>query len=535
MVVQGRFCVSDASAYPMGGCSGQILPIVAPNTLILFMRGTLSSPRPVAGNRRRLLENARQHLGQRRPLEAAKAYFGVLAEEPDCVEALGQLGSLLFQFKRYGESLECLQKAGRIAPKTPKLNLLMGAVLRELGRLEESAACCRREIRLLPSDADAHYNLGLVLQSLGRAGEAVESFQQAMRLRPGYVDAMVGAGTALRQRGDAEAALDSFERAIDLEPANAKPHWELGTTLLSLGRFERGWKEYEWRWKLKDFTIPPARFKQPLWDGKDLGGRRILLHCEEGFGDIIQFCRYASLVADRNGEVILGCPEPVRPVLETIRGVREVVTSRRDLPQFDTHAPLTSLPAIFATTMETVPREIPYLRVPPQDPSSPRWVNELPGLKVGLVWAGSPTNRNGRNRSLRLDFFGPVLDLPGIHWHSLQFGGAADELAMTAFAVRIADLGRRFTSFGDTAQAIGELDLVISVDTSVAHLAGALGKPVWTLLPFEADWRWMMQREDSPWYPTMRLFRQTSPGDWPGLLERVRRELAAMPKRNGGD
>jgi Flp pilus assembly protein TadD len=486
-------------------------------------------------NRRRLLDNARQHLGQRRLLEAAKAYFGVLAQEPDCVEALGQLGSLLFQFEKYGESLTCLQKAARFAPKTPKLNLLMGAVLRKLGRLEESAACCLREVRLSPTDADAHYNLGLVLQSLGRAGEAVESFKRAAKLRPGYVDAIVGAGTALRQTGDAEAAVESFERAIGLEPANARPHWELGATLLSLGRFERGWKEYEWRWKLKDFTTPPARFEQPLWDGKNLGGRRILLHCEQGFGDIIQFSRYATLVADRNGVVILGCPESLRPVMETIRGVREVVTTRRDLPHFDTHAPLMSLPAIFGATLETVPREIPYLRVPPQVPSSPRWVNELPGLKAGLVWNGSPTNQHGRNRSLRLDFFGPLLHLPGIHWHSLQVGGAADELAMPAFAGRIADLGRRFASFGDTAQAIGELDLVISVDTSVAHLAGALGKPVWTLLPFEAEWRWLIGREDSPWYPTMRLFRQTAPGDWPGLLERVRRELAAMPKGGRGD
>ena len=207
--------------------------------------------------------------------------------------------------------------------------------------------------------------------------------------------------------------------------------------------------------------------------------------------------------------------------METVSGVARVVTSRQAHPPFAVHAPLVSLPAIFGTTVETVPRQIPYLRVPAPKPSSPPWVNDSPGLKVGLVWAAESGSGNAQVRSLSLDFCVPLLHLPRIQWYSLQVGRVADELAKPAFAGRIAGLGHRFADFGDTARAIAELDLVISVDTCVAHLAGALGKPVWTLLPFEVDWRWMIGRADSPWYPTMRLFRQTKRGDWPSVIAQV--------------
>jgi len=495
----------------------------------------ISPCRPEVEPRRRLLESARQHLGQRRLPAAAKAYAAVLDQEPDCVEALGQLGFLWFQFGCYAESLACLQKAVQFAPTQPKLHLLLGAVLRKLGRWEESADCCLRETEISPADADAHYNLGLARQSLKPPGEALAAFQQAVSLRPDYVDALVGLGQALRQTGDHLAALESLERAVVLEPARAEAHCELATLLLSLGRFERGWSEYEWRWQLNDRTLPPTRFAQPLWDGQDLGGRRILLHCEQGFGDVIHFSRYAALVAERHGTVILGCPESLRPIMETVRGVTEVAVSRRGHPSFEVQVPLMSLPAIFGTTVETVPRQIPYLRAPAAKPASPPWVKDAPGLKVGLVWAADSASPNAWLRSLPLDCCEPLLALPGIHWYSLQVGLAADALAEPAFAGRLADLGRRLADFGDTARAIAALDLVISVDTCVAHLAGALGKPVWTLLPFDADWRWMIGRADSPWYPTMRLLRQSQRGDWPGVISQVAialRDLSSLPRHS---
>jgi Tfp pilus assembly protein PilF len=456
-------------------------------------------------------------------MEAARAYAALLARDPQCVEALGQLGFLFFQFGQYAESLASLQKARELAPALPKLHLLMGAVLRKLGRLEESADCCLREITIAPADADAHYNLGLARQSLGRPREALESYQQAVKLRPGYIDALMGVGITLRQTDDDLAALEIFERVVALDPAHAKAHWESATILLAQGQYERGWKEYEWRWMLKDRKAPPEEFKQPLWDGKDLGGRRILLHGEQGFGDIIQFSRYAALVAERRGAVILGCPAPLRPIMETVPGVDEVVTSRDNHPPFDVHAPLMSLPAILGTTLETVPRQIPYLRAPAASATLPSWIaSTLPGLKVGLVWIGEVSNPYTNLRSVGLERLVPLLELPGVYWHSLQVGQAAEELAVSKHAGRIADWGRHFADFGDTARAISQLDLVISVDTCVAHLAGALGKPVWTLLPFDADWRWMHGRTDSPWYPTMRLFRQGKRGDWPGVVSQIK-------------
>jgi Tfp pilus assembly protein PilF len=493
------------------------------------MNATTSLRLPVPAHRvRRLLDQAQGLVTRHQLLEAAKVYAEVLVCDPDCVEALGHLGSLFFEFGQHEAALASLQRAIHFAPRKPKLHLLLGAVHKALGRMEESAACCQQEVRLCPSDPDARYDLGLMLQSLKRPDEAVRSFKHAVRLRPDYVDAWVAMGMALRQTGAHEDALKSFDRAIQLDPNQADSHFEAGNILLSLGRFERGWKEYEWRWKVKDSTRATPWFKQPLWDGKDLGGRRILLHCEQGFGDTIQFCRYASLVADLHGEVILGCPSELLPIMENARGVREVVTSRLKPPNFDIHAPLMSLPWILGTRLETIPCEIPYLHAPHKAPSSPPWVEPSDALKVGVAWSGSAGNINGRYRSLQLKMLRPLLSVPDVEWYSLQCGEAANELLVPEFAGQIENLGVRLKDFGDTAQAMDELDLIISVDTSVAHLAGALGRPVWTLLSSKPDWRWMTQREDSPWYPTMRLFRQAKLDDWEGVVTRVKAALTRL-------
>jgi tetratricopeptide (TPR) repeat protein len=454
----------------------------------------LSPRKPAVGDPRQLLPAARQLLHDRRFPEAGRAFAAVLAVQPDCVEALAQLGQLLFQANELPAALGCLQQAARISPQMPGLNALMAAILRKLGRLDESAVCCERESRISPNDPDAHYNLAL--------------------------------GRSLRQARQTEAALDCFTAAVRLAPSDSRAHWELGTTQLALGQYRAGWKEFEWRWKLPDFTTPPPRYEQSQWDGQDLGGQRIFLHCEQGYGDVIQFSRYATLVAARAGHVMLGCPKPLQPLMETVPGVAEVVTTRQDLPPFDTHAPLMSLPSIFGTTLETIPATIPYLHPRVSTSSRGKWVEDLPEKKVGIVWAGSSAHPNDANRSLPLKFLKPLLELPGIRWHSLQVGEAAQALAHPDFAGKVVNLGSRFGDFHDTAEAINELDLVLAVDTAVAHLAGAMGKTVWLVLPYEAEWRWMTAREDSPWYPTIRLFRQSSPGNWEELLERVARKLA---------
>jgi Flp pilus assembly protein TadD len=478
---------------------------------------------PVAGDPRQMLQMARQLLNDRRFPEAARAFAAILKVQPDCVEAHAQLGQLLFQANELPAALACLQRAAGISPEMPRLNALMAAVLRKLGRLDESAACCERETRVSPNDPDAHYNLALARQMLQQIPEAIVSYRAALRLRPHYLDALLGLGRSLRQDRQPEAALPCFADAVQLAPSDARAHWELGTTQLALGQYREGWKEFEWRWQLKDFTTPPPRFEQPQWDGRDLGGRRIFLHCEQGYGDVIQFSRYAVLVAARGGQVMLGCPKPLQSLMATVPGVAEVVTTRQDVSPFQTHAPLMSLPAIFGTTLETIPTAIPYIH--PQVSAQKKWVENFPDKKVGVAWAGSSAHPNDANRSLPPAFLKPLLNLPGIRWHSLQTGEAASVLSQPDFAGRMVDLGSRFGDFHDTAEAIRELDLVLVVDTAVAHLAGAMGKPVWLLLPFEAEWRWMTARNDSPWYPTMRLFRQSSPGNWQELIERVARQL----------
>ena len=473
-----------------------------------------------------LFRAAMLHAQRGQPLEAAKLFLEVTRLRPDGFEAYCQLGLMLRQLGQLDDALSCLHRAREIKPGFPKLNLLIGSFYKQQGRLAEAADCCRREIQLDPTNADAHYNLGLVLQNLDQPEEAIRAYRAALAVRPDYVDALVNLGELHQGRLDLDAAVRFCEEAIRLRPDSAEAHWQLGTALLARGDFVRGWREYEWRWKLPDFATPQAGQGRPLWDGADLHGQRILLHAEQGFGDFIQFIRYAPLVARRGGEVIVGCPPPLLSLLATVPGVKQVVTDRTALPPFAVQAPVLSLPAIFRTTLANLPREVPYLSAPASGLVLPETAGAR--LQVGLVWAGAASHKNDRRRSLPLELLRDWAELPGIQWHSLQVGPRAVDLASLGIAGKFTDWNGRLRDFGDTASMIAQLDLVIAVDTAVAHLAGALSKPVWTLLPFAAEWRWMQGREDSPWYPTMRLFRQSSPGDWPELLGRVKTALGRL-------
>ncbi len=463
---------------------------------------------------------------QGRAGEAIEAFRETVRRAPNWFEAHCRLALALRQGQRHGEAAEVVLTALQSWPKEAQLHLLLGAIRKQQGEFAGAAECCRKAIALVPANPHAHYNLGLVLQTMGRLEEALGAYRQTLDLHPDYVDALVNLAVIRQDQQDLDAAIAACERAVRLQPMHALAHWQLATALLARGDWVRGWREYEWRWRLVDFATPPASFPQPLWDGSDLHGRRILLHAEQGFGDMFQFIRYAPLVALRGGQVVVGCPAPAASLLARMPSVWRVITSRAGAPPFEVHLPILSLPRVFNTTLETIPREVPYLSPPERRFPLPE---PKPGRRrVGLVWGGDPKHRNDHNRSAPLAALAPLGETAGVDWFSLQTGPRASELNQPPWAGRLVNLGTQFIDFDQTASVIAQLDLVISVDTSVAHLAGALGKPVWTLLPFAAEWRWLTGRQDSPWYPGMRLFRQPRPGAWGALAAWVRAELQAL-------
>jgi Flp pilus assembly protein TadD len=408
-------------------------------------------------------------------------------------------------------------------PNIPDIYNNLGVALRALGKLEASAACYHRALALSPDNAGAYTNLGNVLRGLGRFEAAVASHRRAVELTPDNGDAHYNLGLALRDIGHLDEALACFAKTLELNPEHSGCHWDRSLTLLQNGDMKEGFEEYEWRWKLD--ANPPRDFSQPLWDGAELGGKTILLHTEQGFGDMIQFARYIPLVKERGGTIIVEAQPQLSRLFSTIEGVGQVVNAGADTPPFDVYAPMMSLARIFATTPDTVPANAPYLNAPDA------FAGQLPAtlssqLKVGISWAGSATHQNNARRSCPFKHFTELMGLADVALYSLQTGRAAGDIAGHGCEAFVTDLGGKMNDFADTAAVIGHLDLVISVDTAVAHLAGAMGKPVWVALAHPGDWRWMQNGDSSPWYPTMRLFRQSDPGDWAGVFEALKKALA---------
>jgi len=406
--------------------------------------------------------------------------------------------------------------------RLPDIYNNFGVVLRRLGRREAAVACYRRALVLKPDNAGAYTNLGNVLRELGRLEVAAASHRRAVALAPDSADAHYNLGLVLRDLGDTDAAMQEFAATLKLDPGHADCRWDRALTLLQTGDFKQGFKEYEWRWKLK--RAEPRAFKQPLWDGGALKGKTILIHAEQGFGDMIQFARYIPMVKAKGGNVVVEVAAPLARLFSTVPGVAQVVNAGAALPKFDVYAPMMSLARMLGTTPQTIPANVPYLKAPEAHaPQLPATMSRA--RKVGIAWAGRPTHQNDANRSVTFTHFVELLGLPQTTVYSLQQGPAADEIVAAGCQALVLDVGRRMRDFADTAAVIEQLDLVISVDTAVAHLAGALGKPVWVVLPYPGDWRWMAGRDDSPWYPTMRLFRQRVPGVWGPVFERVRKSL----------
>ena len=407
-----------------------------------------------------------------------------------------------------------------------------GAQLKEQGNLIEAERCFRDIVEYAPDLPDPHHSLGVVLQLQEKLLEAIGQYQAAIALDPCFVKAHYNLATALWRCGSYPEAIVSVRRTLALDPSHAEAHWLLGQLLLLTGDFSAGWQEYEWRWEVKRFSTRKQTFEQPQWDGSPLAGKTLLIHMEQGRGDMIQFIRYAPLVAASGGRVVVCAVQELVSLLATVEGVSLAVDREGALPAFDVHIPALSLPRVFGTTVETIPRQAPYLR--PDPAKVAQWQRLLPTdavFRVGLVWAGQ--DKPDPSRSIPLREFLPLWSCPHVEMYSLQIGKGTEEISALPAECGIIDHTGRIVDFADTAALMANLDLIVSIDTAVAHLAAALGMPVWTLLPFVPDWRWLLERSDTPWYPTMGLFRQRSPGEWGETVGRVRKELLHLLESAG--
>lgn len=403
---------------------------------------------------------------------------------------------------------------------------LLGCRLKEGADLVGAERCFRRIVELAPDLPDPQHSLGVVLQMQGRPQEAVFHYRAAVTEDPFFAKALYNLANALFQSGNSREAVETARALVRCDSAHADAHWLLGMLLLLHGEYPEGWAEYEWRWQAKAFLAKIPDLGRPLWDGSPLEGRTLLIQMEQGRGDMIQFARFASMAAARGGRIIVRAVPELLSLLATVEGVSQVVDQNGPLPAFDLQIPAMSLPHVLGTTLETIP-PTPYLRPDPHKVAL--WRRELPvdgNFRIGLAWQGSSENRDNPNRSCPLAAFQPLAELEGVTLYSLQIGEGSEQIALLPDSMKVIELTDLIHDFADTAAFIENLDLVISVCTSVTHLAGAIGKPVWTLLYFAADWRWLLERDDSPWYPSMRLFRQTAPDDWAGVIARVRQELA---------
>ncbi|WP_031482108.1 tetratricopeptide repeat protein [Maridesulfovibrio frigidus] len=442
-------------------------------------------------NGRRSFEEAVRNHSAGKYEEALNFYAMALSYAPDESVILSNIGVLLRSQGKFKASEECYRRALAIDPESPGCWTNLGNVLRRLGKLKEAAYCHRKAFKIDKEFIDAYYNLALVLQDMGKLDESIKNFDFCLKAKPG----------------------------------DARINWDKALALLAKGDFINGFEGYEYRWQRGE--LRERHFKQPLWDGSPLNGKRILLYSEQGFGDTLHLCRYVSEVAKAGGKVIFECQTELVSLLKGLNGLDKIVSSGDKLPEFDVQASLLSLPLIFKHEISTVPSACPYI-TPPADSGFPVHVPPGTKYKVGIVWAGKATHKNDHNRSVSVENFFVFSRIPGVMLYSLQKGGPSIQRDEFACGFLVRDLAAGCSDFADTAKVMKQLDLIITVDTSVAHLAGALGIPVFVALPYNPDWRWMRERPDSPWYPSMTLFRQQEPGNWDHVFNEMLSVLTTM-------
>ena len=457
--------------------------------------------------------------------EALSSYDKAVESKSDFVEAYNNRGNVFKKLRLLDEALSSYDKAIELKSNFAETYNDRGAVLRELKRLDEAIASYDRAIELKSNYCEAYYNRGNTLKELNRFDEALDSYDRAIELKHDYAEAYSNRGIVFHERKQFETAISSYDRAIELKSDYAQPYWNKSLTLLLNGDFDLGWQLYEWRWKQEEMARNTRDFKEPLWLGlENIANKTLLLHAEQGLGDTLQFSRYTKLVADLGALVILEVQKPLAELLQNLEGVSQFVVKGCTLPEFDFHCPLMSLPLAFKTTQASIPKPSPHLVA--KASTCEAWAQRL-GPKgkprVGLVWSGNTKHKNDQNRSLTLQELLPHLSR-NCDYVSLQKEvRAVDKEALKGSGIR--HYGEELKDFSQTAALCELMDLVISVDTSVAHLAGALNKPTWILLPYVPDWRWLLNREDSPWYSSVKLYRQNENRAWEEVLSKVAIDL----------
>ncbi len=472
------------------------------------------------------LNNLGVGLQRRKRFERSVATLRKLVEKyPNFAEGRANFGAALAEAGKYEEGIAEGTKAVELGPDRCEAHNTLGVIYMRARRFEEALVETKRAVEINPRYLQALGNTGGIYQELGRYEEAIEWFERAAAIMPGHVDtanALYGSYYKIRKP---EMSLAITDRALKHNPNNPELHGNRSLALLAVGNYAEGFEEYEWRWRCGSFTSPPRDFDRPMWDGADPAGRTILIHAEQGFGDIIQFARFIPMLIATGAKVMVEVPVAAKSLIESIPGVIRVIPKGLKLPDFDMHVPLLSLPRAFKTTLETIPANIPYLRA--DESRFEKWRPILEAqkarLKIGLVWGGNL--KPDPKRSVSIDQLAPFAEIKDVAWFSLQTGDPRNELKNAPAGLNLIDLGKDLKDFSDTAAIMSMLDLVVTIDTASAHLGGAVGAKTWTMLHYAPDWRWGMDGETSPWYPTMRLFRQSMPNDWTDVIAKIADEI----------
>ncbi len=453
--------------------------------------------------------------------ESEEAYRQALRLDPAQADVQNNLGIALQAQGKLSDAENAYRAALQINSEMVAAYNNLSRLRRQQNRFDEAIDFAKTGLRMSPNLVELHFNLGSALLATGRPEEAAGELELAVRLRPDHLPAINGLGQALKACGRYIDAMDAYNRVLSLAPDYTDAHVNKGILLLLLGDLAAGFREYEWRWRWPAFAAELSKYAMPLWDGSDLSGKTILIHSEQGLGDTLQFVRFAKMLKSRGAQqVILACQETLVELMKRVPGLDDVIARTAPLPPHDVQCPLMRLPHLLKTTLKTVPAEMPYIASEPSRGTRP-W-------SIGVCWSSNANHPEGARKNLPLEKLAALGVLTPAHFHSLQMGPAAQELQTANLPFKVQDDTRQISDFSDTAALVSDLDVVVSVDTAVCHLAGAMGKPTFTLLPHDADWRWLVNRGDSPWYPIMRLIRQPKRGDWDSVIAQLLVELQKM-------